>query len=104
MGFTIENFGQTSYRVSEIPTFMEIGEAEDFLKDFIDGAGEKFAGRNKVVIDKLIMRSCKSAVKGGRQAFGRRSSSPYKRPEKMYQSFQLSSRQPYIHKTVQIRN
>ena len=65
MGFTIENFGQTSYRVSEIPTFMEIGEAEDFLKDFIDGAGEKFAGRNKVVIDKLIMRSCKSAVKGG---------------------------------------
>ena len=40
MGFTIENFGQTSYRVSEIPTFMEIGEAEDFIKDFIDGAGE----------------------------------------------------------------
>lgn len=65
MGFTIENFGQTSYRVSEIPTFMEIGEAEDFIKDFIDGAGEKFTGRNKVVIDKLIMRSCKSAVKGG---------------------------------------
>ncbi len=48
MGFTIENFGQTSYRVSEIPTFMEIGEAEDFLKDFIDGAGENSPAATKL--------------------------------------------------------
>ena len=34
MGFTIENFGQTSYRVSEIPTFMEIGEARRFSQRF----------------------------------------------------------------------
>lgn len=65
MGFTVENFGHTSYRVSEIPTFMGLGEAEDFLRDFIDGAGENYGRGNKVVIDKLIMRSCKSAVKGG---------------------------------------
>lgn len=63
MGFTIESFGQNSYRISEIPTFMEISEVEDFIKDFTDNIGEKTDCRNKVVIDKLIMKSCKSAVK-----------------------------------------
>jgi DNA mismatch repair protein MutL len=63
MGFAIEAFGQNSYRVSEIPTFMEISEAEDFLKDFTDGINDSFSRRNTVVINKLIMKSCKSAVK-----------------------------------------
>jgi DNA mismatch repair protein MutL len=63
MGFAIESFGQNSYRVSEIPTFMEISEAEDFLKDFTDGINDSFSRRNTVVINKLIMKSCKSAVK-----------------------------------------
>ena len=65
MGFSVENFGRTSYRVREIPAFMSIGEAEDFLRDFIDGASEKVADRNSVVISKLITRSCKAAIKGG---------------------------------------
>ena len=65
MGFSVENFGRTSYRVREIPAFMSIGEAEDFLRDFIDGASEKVSDRNSVVIGKLITRSCKAAIKGG---------------------------------------
>lgn len=63
MGFAIESFGQNSYRISEIPTFMELSEAEDFAKDFIDNFEKKQDMRNTVIIDKLIMKSCKSAVK-----------------------------------------
>lgn len=63
MGFVIENFGPGSYRISEIPTFMGLGEAEDFARDFIENIDDKQDLRNTAVIDKLIMRSCKSAVK-----------------------------------------
>ena len=65
MGYTVDNFGQNSYRVSEIPTFMDLSEAEAFLKDFLSGFENISEARNTVVIDKLIMKSCKSAVKGG---------------------------------------
>lgn len=65
MGFTIENFGMESYRISEIPTFMSLSEAEDFAVDFINGFEKNSHSVNQVVIDKLIMRSCKSAVKAG---------------------------------------
>ena len=65
MGYTIDNFGQNSYRVSEIHTFMDLLEAEVFLKDFLSGLENISEARNTVVIDKLIMKSCKSAVKGG---------------------------------------
>ncbi len=63
MGYTIEAFGPSSYRITEIPTFMELIEAEDFIKDFINGIGKNTDLRNSVVIDKLIMKSCKSAIK-----------------------------------------
>ncbi|MEE0742482.1 MAG: DNA mismatch repair endonuclease MutL [Emergencia sp.] len=63
MGFSIEHFGQNSYVVREIPTFMDLSEAEEFLHAYIDSAGEGDQLQNTVVIDKLIMKSCKSAVK-----------------------------------------
>lgn len=63
MGYTIENFGQNSYRISEIPTFMDLSEAENFARDFADNVTAASATRNSVVINKLIMKSCKSAVK-----------------------------------------
>ncbi len=63
MGFTIEAFGQNSYRISEIPTFMELGEAEDFINDFVDSITTTTNFRNSIVINKLIMKSCKSAIK-----------------------------------------
>lgn len=65
MGYTIEEFGQGTYRVTEIPTFMTLQEAEDFAVDFIEQISESTNLRNTVIIDKLIMKSCKSAVKGG---------------------------------------
>lgn len=63
MGFTMEAFGQNSYRISEIPTFMELSEAENFINDFVANIGNNTDFRNSVVIDKLIMKSCKSAIK-----------------------------------------
>ena len=63
MGFVIDNFGPASYRITEIPTFMTLGEAEDFARDFIDNIDSRDDLRNTIVIDKLIMKSCKSAVK-----------------------------------------
>ena len=63
MGFTIEDFGDNTYRVSEIPMFMDLTEAEDFIKKFIENIHQSTDLSNRVVIDKLITMSCKAAVK-----------------------------------------
>ena len=63
MGFTIAEFGQNTYRVSEIPMFMELSEAEDFINEFIENIQNSTNLSNSVVINKLIMMSCKAAIK-----------------------------------------
>ncbi|MBQ1716179.1 MAG: DNA mismatch repair endonuclease MutL [Firmicutes bacterium] len=63
MGFTIEEFGGNTFRVTEIPMFMEIGEADLFLKEFIANLKDNKTMRNTVVINKLITMSCKAAIK-----------------------------------------
>lgn len=63
MGFTISEFGPGTYRITEVPMFMEIGEAEDFVNEYIENISERTDLRNTVVINKLIMMSCKAAVK-----------------------------------------
>ena len=63
MGFTIAEFGQNTYRVSEIPMFMELFEAEDFIHEFIENIQNSTNLSNSVVINKLIMMSCKAAIK-----------------------------------------
>lgn len=63
MGYRIESFGPNTYAAKEIPYFMELTEAENFLHDYIDQAETNPAMQNTVVIDKLITRSCKAAIK-----------------------------------------
>ncbi len=63
MGYKISEFGPNTYRVTEIPTFMEISEAESFLRDFLEHTEGEKTPENRVVIDKLIRNSCKNAVK-----------------------------------------
>ncbi len=63
MGFTISEFGPETYRITEIPMFMELNEAEDFVHEFIDGISQATDLRNTVVVNKLIMMSCKAAIK-----------------------------------------
>lgn len=63
MGFAIEEFGFNSFRIPEIPTFMTIKEAENFVSDFVDNIKDDNQLTNTVVIDKLIMKSCKASIK-----------------------------------------
>jgi len=64
MGFTTDSFGPDTYRITEIPAFMTLSEAEDFAHDFLDQVKSGSPDlHNRVVIDKLITRSCKRAVK-----------------------------------------
>ena len=63
MGFTVNEFGPGTFRITEIPMFMELSEAEDFINQFIDNINERTNLSNSVVIDKLITMSCKAAVK-----------------------------------------
>ena len=63
MGFVIEPFGPGTYIIKEIPVFMEISEAEAFVSDYAESLGDEMKHNNKVVIDKLITKSCKASVK-----------------------------------------
>lgn len=61
MGFEVNDFGPNTFVVKGIPSYMTLDEADIFARDFIENLGEY--SENKTVIDKLIMKSCKSAVK-----------------------------------------
>ena len=63
MGFSLDEFGPLSYRVSEIPMFMSMSEAEDFLSDFTYGIGTYEDIRDNKTLDKIATRACKAAVK-----------------------------------------
>ena len=70
MGFTVNEFGPGTFRITEIPMFMELSEAEDFINQYIDNINERTNLSNSVVIDKLIMMSCKAAVKANDKLSG----------------------------------
>lgn len=61
MGYDIDDFGPNTFIIKGIPEYMTTGEAEGFARTYIDNIGD--FSNNKTVIDKLIMKSCKSAVK-----------------------------------------
>ena len=64
MGYDISDFGAGSFMIRGVPSYVTLTEAEDFARAYMEEAGEA-GSRNQVVIDKLIMKSCKSSVKGG---------------------------------------
>ena len=63
MGYTIEHFGERIYRITEIPMFMGISEAEDFVKDFISSINEETDLKSQKTLDTIASKACKSAVK-----------------------------------------
>lgn len=65
IGYDVEYFGNNSYIVRGIPAFMKQNEAESFLRDFFNGLGDKPDLTNQAVLDRIITRSCKAAVKAG---------------------------------------
>ncbi len=62
MGYDIEDFGGSTFMIRGIPEYMTAEEAEGFVRGFIEASPDAGSG-NDTVRDKLIMRSCKSAVK-----------------------------------------
>ena len=64
IGYDIGDFGAGSFIIREIPSFMNTREANEFAVAFCDSP-QAGGYSNSTVIDKLIMKSCKSAVKGG---------------------------------------
>ncbi|MDO4860544.1 MAG: DNA mismatch repair endonuclease MutL [Bacillota bacterium] len=65
MGYDIEFFGNNTYIVREIPAFMELSEAEDFLNDMFNEFTERPDLSNTGILEKIIMKACKSAIKAG---------------------------------------
>ncbi len=65
LGYDIEFFGNNTYLVREIPAFMTLDEAESFLSDMFRELEDKPDLTNRKVLERIITRSCKSAVKGG---------------------------------------
>ena len=63
MGYNVENFGENTYIVREIPIFLSIGESESFINTFIDSFSEDLKKDNQIIIDKIITKSCKSSIK-----------------------------------------
>ena len=63
IGFAIEEFGQRTYLVREIPSYMDLEEAESFLRDFTEetSAARSFSDSRQRA--RIVTRSCKSAVK-----------------------------------------
>ena len=64
-GFEIEEFGSKAYKISGVPTFMTMQEAQDFITYFIENISEDVDLSNEKIIDKIISKSCKSAIKAG---------------------------------------
>lgn len=65
MGYEIESFGERTYIVRAVPAFMGTGEAEDFLRDVFSQMEERRDLSDRKSLERLITRSCRSAVKGG---------------------------------------
>ena len=65
LGYSVEPFGNRVYLIREIPAFLNDGDAESFIKDFFIALEETPDLTEFAALEKIIMRSCKSAVKGG---------------------------------------
>lgn len=65
MGFILEEFGENTFIVREVPLWAENIDAEKFLKEFADGwlASEKKLSMDVILERKIMSKACKSAVK-----------------------------------------
>lgn len=65
IGYAIEDFGTNTFIIRGIPAYMTLSEADAFARNLVDvQENEVHLHQNTPVVDKLIMRSCKAAVKG----------------------------------------
>lgn len=65
MGYDIAPFGDRIYIVREFPALLNEEEAENFLRQFLIELEEKPDSSDFAALERIIMRSCKAAIKGG---------------------------------------
>ncbi len=66
MGFDIETFGMTAFRINEVPLDLQDIDIKAFFDDLLsDLDGLKAIKLEDVLRDKIAMTACKHAVKGG---------------------------------------
>ena len=63
LGFEIEEFGPTAYRIKAIPAFMELEESKDFIDYLLDNISEESDLGNQKKISAIITSACKKSVK-----------------------------------------
>lgn len=61
IGYDMEDFGDNTFVVRGIPSYMSLEEADSFLRSYVDNIDD--TDQSIPVIEKLILKSCKSAVK-----------------------------------------
>ncbi len=63
LGFGLADFGAAALKLYELPAYMQQEEARIFLEEFFDNAESGGLRSDPARIERLIMRSCKAAVK-----------------------------------------
>lgn len=66
IGFDIDAFGTNSYKVSAVPIDLQSIDLKEFLEDILaDISGLKNIKLDSLLKDRLAMKACKAAIKGG---------------------------------------
>ncbi len=63
LGFAVEEFGPTSYIIKEIPIYMDLEEAKEFIEYLFDNISDQEDLKNQRKINKIITNACKKSVK-----------------------------------------
>ena len=62
-GFSLEEFGSRAFLLKGIPAFLSLSEAEAFLSDFFEQAGDRMDFQNQKAVERIISHACRMAVK-----------------------------------------
>ncbi|MCD8205896.1 MAG: DNA mismatch repair endonuclease MutL [Clostridia bacterium] len=66
MGFSVELFGDSAFRVYEVPQDLQSIDLKCFFDELLSGMGElKNVTLTDILRDKIAMTACKHAIKGG---------------------------------------
>ena len=64
IGFEIDEFGNSSFKVSAIPSILSDINFDEFFFGFLSETKQQFS-KSDLIKEKLMQHSCKSAIKGG---------------------------------------
>jgi DNA mismatch repair protein MutL len=65
LGYEAEDFGSKACKISAVPAFLSLSEAEDFLRNLLAELPSGRPPRDKAAAERVISAACKAAVKSG---------------------------------------